>query len=88
MKRFAIIGATVAALAVTATVPAQAQDQILNASYDIARELFVAINAAFVPAYETETGVSVTVDQSHGGRRARHAPLQKAWKPTSSPSTR
>ena len=73
MKRFAIIGATVAALAVTATVPAQAQDQILNASYDIARELFVAINAAFVPAYETETGVSVTVDQSHGGtsRQAR-----------------
>ncbi|NMG37820.1 sulfate ABC transporter substrate-binding protein [Chelativorans sp. ZYF759] len=73
MKRFAIIGATVAALAGTATVPAQAQDQILNASYDIARELFVAINAAFVPAYETETGVSVTVDQSHGGtsRQAR-----------------
>lgn len=73
MKRFALIGATVAALAVSATVPAQAQDQILNASYDIARELFVAINAAFVPAYETETGVSVTVDQSHGGtsRQAR-----------------
>jgi len=71
MKHFAIVGATVAALA--ATAPAQAQDQILNASYDIARELFVAINAAFVPAYEAETGVTVTVDQSHGGtsRQAR-----------------
>lgn len=71
MKRIAIIGAAMAAL--TTTAPAHAQNQILNASYDIARELFAAINAAFVPAYEAETGVAVTVDQSHGGtsRQAR-----------------
>lgn len=71
MRHIAIVGATVAALALTA--PVQAQDQILNASYDIARELFAAVNEAFVPAYEAEHGVTATVDQSHGGtsRQAR-----------------
>lgn len=71
MKRIALFGAAIAAFSVA--TPAQAQNQILNASYDIARELFAAVNAAFVPAYEAETGVSVTVDQSHGGtsRQAR-----------------
>lgn len=71
MKRTAIIGAALAMVA--AAAPAHAQDQLLNASYDIARELFAAVNAAFVPAYEAETGVTVTIDQSHGGtsRQAR-----------------
>jgi len=61
------------ALATLTAVPAQAQqaNSILNASYDIARELYVAVNEAFIPAYKAETGQDVTVDQSHGGSSAQ-----------------
>jgi sulfate transport system substrate-binding protein len=65
MKRLLLIGAALAALSLQ---PAQAADKILNASYDISRELFEQINKAFV-----EKNPGVTVDQSHGGssRQAR-----------------
>lgn len=61
MKRFILIGAALAALL---TGPAQAQsvDTILNASYDVARELFAAENKAFAAAHP-----GITVDQSHAG---------------------
>ena len=55
--------------------PAHAQQplSLLNASYDIARELFIAINEAFIPAHQQATGQEVTIDQSHAGtsRQAR-----------------
>ncbi len=72
MKRFLMIGAAAIALA-AAAAPANAQSQILNASYDISRELFVAVNEAFVASYKAETGQDVTIDQSHAGssRQAR-----------------
>lgn len=48
-------------------VPAFAQPtDILNASYDIARELFEAENAAYAA-----TGATVTVNQSHAGSSAQ-----------------
>lgn len=50
---------------------AQAADRLLNASYDIARELFQAINPAFVEAYAAETGKTVTLRQSHAGSSAQ-----------------
>ncbi|ODT74997.1 MAG: thiosulfate transporter subunit [Pelagibacterium sp. SCN 64-44] len=60
--------ATAAAALALAASPALAQPtDILNASYDIARELFEAENAAFIPAYEAANGVAVTVNQSHAG---------------------
>ena len=42
--------------------PAQSADQLLNASYDVAREQFVKINEAFVAAHP-----GVTINQSHAG---------------------
>jgi sulfate transport system substrate-binding protein len=60
MKRLLLIGAAIAALA--APLSAHAADKLLNASYDVARELFAAENEAFVKAHP-----GVTVDQSHGG---------------------
>jgi sulfate/thiosulfate transport system substrate-binding protein len=55
-----------AAVALAAT-PALAQPtDILNASYDIARELFEAENAAYAA-----TGATVTVNQSHAGSSAQ-----------------
>lgn len=63
----------VTGLSLAMTLPVAAEDTILNASYDIGRELFQAVNPVFVEHYEAETGETVTVRQSHGGssRQAR-----------------
>ncbi|MFQ8432741.1 thiosulfate ABC transporter substrate-binding protein CysP [Amaricoccus sp. W119] len=42
-------------------------DTILNVSYDIARELYAAINESFSPAFEAEHGRPLEVNQSHAG---------------------
>jgi sulfate/thiosulfate transport system substrate-binding protein len=64
----------VSALALSlGAAPAFAQDRLLNVSYDIARELFEALNPAFAAHWEATTGRTVTIDMSHGGtsRQAR-----------------
>ena len=58
------------ALLVAATA-ASAQTQLLNASYDVAREFYKDINAAFVPAYKKATGKDIKIDQAHGGSSAQ-----------------
>jgi sulfate transport system substrate-binding protein len=40
---------------------------LLNASYDVARELFKEINPAFIADFKKTTGETVDVNQSHGG---------------------
>ena len=51
---------------------AQAQPTtILNVSYDIAREVYAAVNEAFIPHYEAQTGVALSVEQSHAGSSAQ-----------------
>jgi sulfate/thiosulfate transport system substrate-binding protein len=46
----------------------QAQDvKLLNVSYDPTRELYQAINPAFVAQWKAKTGQTVTISQSHGG---------------------
>jgi sulfate/thiosulfate transport system substrate-binding protein len=78
MKR---VGAVVSSLAIAAVLsgcrgqpaggstPAAAPStlELLNVSYDPTRELWRAINAGFIPAYEKEAGVTLTINQSHGG---------------------
>ncbi|KAF0807459.1 thiosulfate transporter subunit [Alcanivorax xiamenensis] len=44
-----------------------AQQTLLNSSYDIARELFAAINPKFQEHWKAETGEDVTIKQSHAG---------------------
>lgn len=46
---------------------AQAEQSILNASYDIARELFQQINPAFQEHWKEQHGETVEVRQSHAG---------------------
>jgi sulfate transport system substrate-binding protein len=47
---------------------AQAADvELLNVSYDVARELYKDINPAFVAEWKKTTGETVTIKQSHGG---------------------
>jgi len=60
-----------AGLALAASGIASAQQTLLNVSYDVAREFYKDINAAFVPAYKKATGKDVKVDQAHGGSSAQ-----------------
>lgn len=73
MKSLRRLFVVLSALGLAGAPVARAQTEILNASYDISRELFVAVNAAFEPAYRASRGEAVTVKQSHAGssRQAR-----------------
>lgn len=60
------------ALGVTVSGTAAAQErELLNSSYDIARELFAAINPEFQNWWQEEHGEEVAISQSHGGSSAQ-----------------
>lgn len=61
MKRLLILGSALAVL-FSGQAFAEAPKTLLNASYDVAREVFAAENEAFIKAHP-----GVTVDQSHAG---------------------
>ena len=61
----------VATLALTLGGAAFAQNQLLNVSYDVAREFYKDYNAAFAAHYKKTTGKDVKVDQSHAGSSAQ-----------------
>src|SRR5256885_6474744 len=60
-----------ATLALAAAGTVSAQNQLLNVSYDVAREFYKDYNAAFVAHYKKTKGVDIKVDQSHGGSSAQ-----------------
>lgn len=41
--------------------------ELLNVSYDVSRELWRDLNAAFIPEYEQRTGTRLSIRQSHAG---------------------
>jgi sulfate transport system substrate-binding protein len=58
------------ALAVGAALPIAAnaaEPELLNVSYDVARELYKDINPAFIESWKKSTGETVVIKQSHGG---------------------
>ncbi|SFD99553.1 sulfate ABC transporter substrate-binding protein [Massilia yuzhufengensis] len=58
------------ALALGAALPLSASaatPELLNVSYDVARELYKEINPAFIAQYKKQTGTTVEIKQSHGG---------------------
>lgn len=59
--------AAAAAVLVARNSEGHAAHHLLNVSYDPTRELYQAINPAFVKIYEAQTGSSVEVRQSHAG---------------------
>ncbi len=59
-----------AVLALTTSSLASAQN-LLNVSYDVAREFYKDYNAAFVAHYKKTTGKDLKVDQSHAGSSAQ-----------------
>jgi sulfate transport system substrate-binding protein len=64
----------VLAFALTAVAPfGHAATNLLNVSYDVAREFYKDYNAAFIRHWKQTTNEDVTINQSHGGssRQAR-----------------
>ena len=44
-----------------------ADTTLLNVSYDPTRELYKAVNEAFIKDWKAKTGETIIIDQSHGG---------------------
>ncbi|VCU71592.1 Thiosulfate-binding protein precursor [Pigmentiphaga humi] len=67
-KKFIALAATSVAVLATVTGTAQAQDKpLLNASYDVAREVFAAVNPKFQEHWKNKTGKDLKIDQSFAG---------------------
>jgi len=65
LKRIAL---TFGAILALGTSVARAESlELLNVSYDPTRELYRAINNAFIAKYKADTGTDLTIRQSHGG---------------------
>lgn len=47
--------------------PAHAGEPLLNVSYDVTRELYKDITAAFIKQWKARTGEDLVINQSHGG---------------------
>ncbi len=67
MRRLSLLTAAAFVALGLASASAAEPDKILNASYDVSRELFVAVNKAFVEAHQKAGGQAIKIDQSHAG---------------------
>jgi sulfate transport system substrate-binding protein len=67
MKRFVLHLLMAAVVAATGIQQAQAKREILNASIDVSRELFAALNPKFEAYWKAKTSEDVIVNQSHQG---------------------
>jgi len=67
MRRLSFLTAAAFVAFGLASASATEPDKILNSSYDVSRELFVAVNKAFVAKHAAETGKTLKIDQSHAG---------------------
>jgi len=64
------VSTLLASAALSLGLPLQAsaaETVLLNASYDVARELFKDLNPVFVAEYKKNTGETININQSHGG---------------------
>ena len=64
--RKSLIATLLLTAGLSTAVPLQAKE-LLNSSYDIARELFAEINPVFVEHWEKETGEKLDIKQTHAG---------------------
>lgn len=67
-------------LLLSVTYSASAAQEILNASYDVARELFAAINPKFQTYWNEKSGETVSIQQSHAGSSAQAAAILQGLK--------
>jgi sulfate transport system substrate-binding protein len=72
-KLVSLAAASFLAVASPSFAQDKAPNEILNVSYDIARELFVQLNPAFIAEWKAKSGQTLEIKQSHAGtsRQAR-----------------
>jgi sulfate/thiosulfate-binding protein len=74
LNLFAVAAVVIAASLITVkNLKGDTSNEILNVSYDPTRELYAALDAQFIAAYQKQTGIRLQIKQSHGGssRQAR-----------------
>ena len=59
--------AAIASTLLAGAAPAWAAPQLLNVSYDVAREFYKQYNPAFIAHWKKTTGEDIAINQSHGG---------------------
>ena len=64
--RKSLIATLLLTAGLSTAAPLQAKE-LLNSSYDVARELFAEINPIFAKHWEKETGEKLTIKQTHAG---------------------
>ena len=62
-----LLALTLALGAVLPLASQAAEVELLNVSYDVARELYKDVNPAFIAEWKKNTGETVNIKQSHGG---------------------
>jgi sulfate transport system substrate-binding protein len=67
MKNTLVLLLMTCALLCAAVSGARADTQLLNVSYDVTREFYKDVNAAFVRSWQAQTHETVVINQSHGG---------------------
>ncbi|WP_119155984.1 sulfate ABC transporter substrate-binding protein [Caldimonas tepidiphila] len=67
LLRRALLGGAATVLMLGASGLAQAQNTLLNVSYDVSREFYKDYNKAFAAHWKKTAGQDVTLNQSHGG---------------------
>lgn len=68
LNRLAVLAVAAAIAAVVVrNYEGDTSHRILNVSYDPTRELYADLNPQFIAAYERDTGVRLSLKQSHGG---------------------
>jgi sulfate transport system substrate-binding protein len=65
-KKLALLLATALLTTPLLSTPVAAKE-LLNSSYDVARELFAEINPLFIAHYQQQTGETLSITQTHGG---------------------
>ncbi|WP_026608102.1 sulfate ABC transporter substrate-binding protein [Methylocapsa acidiphila] len=65
------IGGLVLATTALSAHAARAEEALLNVSYDPTRELYRAVNEAFIEDWKAKTGETIAVRASHGGSGAQ-----------------
>jgi sulfate transport system substrate-binding protein len=66
-KAVSAFSATFLVLAIAPCTASAAETSLLNASYDVSRELYKEVNPAFAAQWKAKTGNDITVNQAHGG---------------------
>jgi sulfate/thiosulfate transport system substrate-binding protein len=67
VKTLKLLMASVLIAATAAAAEAAKKVELLNASYDVSRELFTEVNPAFQAQWKAKTGAAIEIRQSHGG---------------------